>query len=380
MRGLVPLLVVGACGDNLAAPDASVPDAQQFPPFASTMPKILNGFGPVMPSVSLVPVFFPNDPLHDDLIAALDRFAASPAWSTVGAEYHFGPLTIAAPIEIATLPAAITETDIQTFLTGEIGGADDLTTIYALFYPASTTITGDFGTSCVDYGAFHDATSTPSLVYAVIPRCAARSTLDLIFPVVSHEMFEAATDPLLNAWNGLRELDFAWALALGGSEVADMCSYLADDDAPFDIGTPITRVWSNANAVAFHDPCIPIPDGSVPFFAAVPDTPDIAILDLGGDTRSLAGTKIALGSQRTIAVHLASEAATSPWIVEAIDRDGGPSPLGFAFDRTSGQSGDTMALTITALRQPVGNVATYVLISTLGDRQTMWAGAVEVTP
>src|SRR5262249_11462020 len=155
---------------------------------------------------------------------------------------------------------------------------------------------------------------------------------------------------------------------LRGTEVADLCSYLPDHFQPFDVGTPIARSWSNRAAKGFHDPCAPIPAGQGPFFAAIPDAPDLATEDLGGgQTVIMAGNKVALGRSVAIPVRLASEAHTAPWLVTAVDRSGADT-LGFQFDRQTGANGDVLTLTITAKQRPASHVASYLLISSLDGR------------
>jgi hypothetical protein len=71
-------------------------------------------------------------------------------------------------------------------------------TIYNIILPRKTTV-DDFGSkSCVDYGAYHfqipSALGFP-IYYSVIPSKCASSVSDLMI-LMSHEMVEAATDPL----------------------------------------------------------------------------------------------------------------------------------------------------------------------------------------
>jgi hypothetical protein len=71
-------------------------------------------------------------------------------------------------------------------------------TIYNIILPRKTTV-DDFGSkSCIDYGAYHfqipPALGFP-IYYSVIPSKCASSVSDLM-NLMSHEMVEAATDPL----------------------------------------------------------------------------------------------------------------------------------------------------------------------------------------
>ncbi|MDB4958784.1 MAG: hypothetical protein JWO36_6353 [Myxococcales bacterium] len=396
------IVLVCACGDNRAAPDArpDVPgiDAFTYPAFAPPIPQVRKGIGHVMPAVRVVPIFYPGDAMRTDMVSGLGKLQTAQQWSLIAGEYGVGPFTLGTPIDLTTAaPTAITDDQIRLLLASgldgthpEWGPTDAATiesTIYTIYFPTTTTVTGP-GTSCVNFAAYHNtATQTQGhMIYAVMPRCgplSGHTAVDTLFAITTHELYEAATDPHLDAYTIIGSEYYAWPLAMGGIEVGDMCAFLGDNYfTDPEVGYLTQRIWSNHAASAFHDPCLPIPSGQGPYFAAVPETPDLVTLAFGGgQTLTMDGVNIPLLGRKTIKVRLASEAPLADWTVAAIRMGrGGASPLAFQLDRTSGHNGDTLLLTITALSQPASKVQPFALISTLDGRNTIWAGVVGITP
>jgi hypothetical protein len=402
-RAFLVLAALCACGDNLAAPPDAAPvippDAETYPAFPPPIPQVSPGSGRVMAAgVRVVPVFFPNDPLRDQLVAALGKLASSAEWPLIGDEYGFGAMTVATPVDVPTAPnATVDDTEIQTFLTGALDGthpewgptdaATFASSIYLLYYPSTTTITDFGGASCSSFGGYHSTIgsgTTGGIIYAVMPRCRTGSIfaddLSQLFSYTSHELDEAASDPYLDAYHGIHEDDFAWSLVMHGSEIGDMCQVLPDDFlTPADIGVEIQRIWSNREAAAFHDPCLPHPDNAEPYVAAIPDRPDIVHAGTGATTLAMLGANVPAGGTKTIAVRLASEAPTPPWGVQIVYAGSGTSPVQFQLDRALGVNGDVLQLQLTATGGAVGDLVPYVLISTLGRRQTIWPGVAGIT-
>jgi len=256
------------------------------------------------------------------------------------------------------------------------------------------------------------------VVYAIVPRCdeyktAADVTIagaDFVTFAASHELLEAATDPLTTlgkpAYDHVDDAHVLWGTVFN-TEVGDLCARGQRwDSATKEVGYAVQRMWSNSAAKAGRDPCVPAP-GDV-YFNAVPVLPEKVTLDgsdgssssggqgsgaMGGESDEpsdappsndvpasprVDGITIAVGATKTIDVHLSSTAATSgPWTVSAMDWDNrkgtGEATLGFAFDRTSGKDGDTLRLSITA-KTP--GVHAFVLVSTLDNRSTYFPGVV----
>jgi hypothetical protein len=150
------------------------------------------------------------------------------------------------------------------------------------------------------------------------------------------------------------------------------------------LGHPVVRIWSNAQAEAGHDPCVPHPSGDV-YFIAAPHLDEIALDNLFGIANSAPivtpGLQIPIGTQRTIDVHLLSDQSTAQMSVSAIewpaDASVALSDLDLSWDRTTGTNGDTLHLTITALGDSAGLGHEFFYIqSQLGDATHTWPVAV----
>jgi hypothetical protein len=257
----------------------------------------------------------------------------------------------------------------------------DPNNIYLVFYPQGTTITTPEGTSCVTFSGYHSEGSQaptagadggsdtaadagvaggPSFVYAVIPRCPIVSTLtgiDAVTAVISHELVEAATDPLLltNPAYGFVDRDHVpWALGRGpsqGGELGDIChSESAARIHQRLVGDfMVDRMWSNQAAELNQDPCVPA--GPDPYIGAAPDFAETVRLYTSATTFYFTtGQKIAVGQTATVDVRLFSTQATADWYVEAVEvlsSPGAPRTLQFAWDKSSGHNGDVLKLMIT---------------------------------
>lgn len=126
--------------------------------------------------------------------------------------------------------SAIADADIRKELAIQIRRgvlpANDLDTLYMIYFPANVTIDLDGLTSCQDFGAYHFATKTGGLrdnnvFYTVEPEC--NSGFDFLTFAASHEFVEATTD---NIPTPGRFPDFpqAWNDE-HGFEGADLCPF-----------------------------------------------------------------------------------------------------------------------------------------------------------
>ena len=215
---------------------------------------------------------------------------------------------------------------------------------------------------------------------------------------MSHEWIEAATDPLLTSGGtftltgGPNAAFYApdgdhqvWSL-LGGGEAGDLCEpeYPQSNFTPVDIGHSVQRTWSNASAAASHDPCVPAP--TAPFFDSAPVLDETVTFTSGfTGTVTTKGVTIPIGQSKTIEVDLFSDGDTGgPWTVEALDvlstyygSYGLAQTLDFAWDQTSGQNGDKLALTITVSKaSPLGGAHAFMIVSKRSGRVAVWPGLV----
>jgi|SRR5579871_4821601 len=402
-----------ACGGGIPSNDTTPPDmstppdltvlpdmTQAFPAPHPAPPQVANQGGPTVATPKIVSVFFSND--DPTFTAKLQDFAmkvgATNYWKTATSEYGVGAAVALPPVQLTeAAPATIDDGTIQTWLAGKLTGKDpawpaiDDQTIYVLHYPAGTTITlpGGRGNaiSCQDFGGYHSdaplgqAPNLPHAIYAVIPRCdnfGGITGVDAITSTESHELVEAVTDPFPMSNPAYAQVDddhIYWELALGGGEVGDMC---AQDPTSFttfsELPYMVQRTWSNAAALAGHDPCVPSPNQ--PYFNAAPELNDS--LSLFGGT--VPGVDVPVGMTKTIALDLFSDGDTGgEWSVKVEDLAslrGQTSTFNFQLDKSSGRNGDKINLSITTLKANTRGRGTFVVVSKLGQHTTYWFGLI----
>ena len=379
--------LLAACGDNagvdFGAPSSTFPD--EMPP----IPQVVSHGGSVMSDVHVVPVYFGSDDEQPQLDDFLAKYAASPYWAQMTAEYGVtGPLTIEP--DLVTTHAVPTDGDsLTTFVHDLFGSIDTDTlshTIYLLHFAEAQQFDGGNGSlSCQTFAGFHTAVgqtgdkTAPQVVLALTWSCTPINQLleplDEATIVHTHEIVEATTDPLPSS--GFSTTDPAsveWELHFGG-EVGDMCEgFPRRIYRPDDVGYFIQRTWSNTQMMGFHDPCVPLVPDEGPFFATVPVEDDV--------DNGVRANNIELNTSRTIDLLFLSDAETDgEWIVEPIDDstiDGNPPVLLFDLDRNVGKNGERAHLTITPSPDATKGVVPYRLLSTLGSRQLVWFGAVDL--
>ena len=418
---------------NNGAPSTTYP--APHPP----LPTLVNvAGGPVLATPKVFLIFYPGYQYEQEIISMAQTFGVTPQWAAETTEYGAGPLEYAGMVELsgadATPPGTIAATDITTFLSTRLANGDfgtpDVNTIYSIFYPETTSITIPNGpgqgnsSSCQEFGGYHDDMSvtytrggpppatdggtdagpgvdsgpgvqlTANFAYAVLPTCSSFPPLSGLAAVtgpVSHEWLEATTDPFPSTDNGANEayaaLDndhFAWVLYYqGNAEAGDLC--VEESNAfyvPSGYDFTVQRTWSNALAMASHDPCtLNIPN--LPFFDSAPVLPDTFLFDtsvIGGAGKiQTQGVKVAVGTSQTIAIDLFSDAETNqPWDVQAFDLlsefTNGPPTLQFAWDQTQGVNGQILHLTITMSQadSTLGGAHPFVIVSSIGQIQNIW--------
>jgi hypothetical protein len=363
---------------------------------------VITGSGPVLAMPKIVPVFFSNDDMAvvGQLVTFLGAVGATKYWNATTSEYGVGPAT-ATPAVMLTeaAPATIDDNGIQTWLAGKLNGNDpawpaaDSNTVYALHYPSTTTISQQspmgVAYSCQTFGGYHNSITLDAMhnaqntAYAVIPRCANFDGLhgvDAVTAAESHELIEAVTDPYPMVDPAYAQPDqnhIYWLFALGGGETGDMCAQFPGVFTKFtELPNEVQRTWSNASAAASHDPCVPELAGEVYFNSAPVLKDNIVIAGIG----SMKGVHIPLGTSKVVELDLFSEADTGgPWDVEVKDFFsllGQPAGLTFSLDRTSGQNGEKLHVTIDAVKKNQYGVGIFLVISSLGQRQNWWLGLV----
>jgi hypothetical protein len=382
---LVAALVVaplGACGGDGGSSGGGFKAAMH-----PALPRVVSLGGPVVTHPKILPILFAGDADASDVTSFLNELAGAPAWAQATSEYGVGALTILPAVTVANAPKTISDSALQSMLATNTSGAapwgaPDPQTIYLFALPQGTIEQDSLGACCSEYDGYHMETKVgpTSVPYAVSCSCPGfdgpsltvvqERTVDM-----SHELFEAATDPLPTtnpAYVQEDDADIVWTMVTDG-EVADMCEF--NDDAnvvPPGSTYMIQRSWSNAAAAQGQNPCVP----------AVTPTPylnSFPTLDMVTDTAvapgfMTQGLSVPLGQTRTIPVKLSSAAATDKaWSVRVYDYDasvvGSSTPgLTLSLDKPSGRNGDVLQLTLVPKKADaqIGGEA-FLIVSDYGS-------------
>jgi hypothetical protein len=393
---------------DAGAPDTAAeaaPPSTTYPAAHPPMPTVVSGGGPTLANPVFIPITFPDDPNQADIVAFTSGIGSTTYWSTIVSQYGVGPATSGTPVvltaeeEPAGTGSTIDDmTGIQPWLqtqveTGALAGTNGPNTVYAIYFPSGTTITLEGAASCESFGGYHNNFTTSdtgaNITYAVVPRCGSFMTgggslsgVDAITGPASHEYLEAATDPepsTNDAYISVDNNDFIWEFTLGGGEIGDMCAQFPGVFyKPTGFAYTVQRAWSNSAGLASHDPCQPGLTGEV-YFNSVAVLPS---LTLGGGIGTTTAVSIPLHMTKTVEVDLYSDGPTSgPWTVQALDANqamGQPASLSFSWDKTTGQNGDKLHLTITTIADPASKGDGFIILSTLGATTNFWMGLVQV--
>src|SRR5262249_45674790 len=142
------------------------------------------------------------------------------------------------------------------------------------------------------------------------------------------------------------------------------------------VGFMVQRIWSNAQAAAWHDPCVPALPG--PYFNTQP---------IVGGTRPgdypftfNTGASVPPGGKVTIPVRLFADGPMPEWQLSAAEV---PNPhlipdtehlLTFTWDQPRGRAGDVRHLTIARAKQAAGDTLPFLRVaitSTSGTKQNV---------
>jgi hypothetical protein len=399
-----------AAADSMPGPSEAGSDAESgdgamdagtaihFPQMVSLAVALLDASGPaVLSSPEIVPVFFADDDgtTPGQVTAFLSALVTSPYWAGVVSEYGVGSASVLAPVSLTAAdnpPSTIDDSQIQPWLMQKIGEADgglppsDENTLYALFYPAGTTVTQNGVLS----SGYHSNLGNTPVPYAVLPRLAVLSGsgpvgtlsltgLDALTFAATHELVEAATDPVGGGgYFGFDAAHAYWFDFLEG-ELADACQY----ESPTTLGTyTVPRIWSNMAAAAGSDPCVPAPADQAYFNSAALFGTNVSwrLPFLGAPSQVTQGVHIPVGGSATVDIEPFSTGATpGAWSVSARDLaslTGGQPQLQFTFDQTSAQVGVPIHMTIQVLSAGNGNIEEFEVLSTLGSQTHYWFGIV----
>lgn len=356
-------------------------------------PQVVALGGPVLATPKAVAITYDADPLQASIDAFVAAVGSSSYWSTTTSEYGVGALASRPPIHLSDAPpATLTDAAVAQLLKANIGGATpawgaaDPDTNYVFVFPVGSVVTLDGEPCCgPSFDAYHGElfAGGTSVSYSVVCECPGYdgpgvTLLQSTTSAVSHELVESATDPFVDsapAYGQSDDAHAAWTIATGG-ETADMCQYLLDwGVTPADLGFTVQRSWSNAAAAAGQDPCVPAPSGA--YFTSVPVLEDAISVDYYGSPWSTEGVQIPVGSSKAVEVDLVGADPTATWSVEASDVGVTGTDLSFAWDKTSGKSGDKLTLTITVNAADASlKGEPFAILSRSGDRSSIWYGLV----
>jgi hypothetical protein len=294
----------------------------------------------------LVPIFFSDDPDVATLTSFSQWIVTSRWLDEVGAEYGVGsgavlgvvPKTVAAPDAISDLE--IVDLLYAGLADGSLPkppGGDLRDALYMFYFPQHTVVTSGPETSCVEFGGYHASARRNGVEtsYAVVATCLGFSSLlteaegrELI---ASHEIIEAATDPIPSNNPGfqLRDPTSTW-LALGG-EVGDLCEGSAASIWR-EGGFVAQRSWSNAAALE-GDPCVPNATGGR-YFNVVADPGALP--------------RIAPGGKKALRLAGWSTVSTPDWMLFAQSAKDGEATLTLAADKLNAGKSTTVSVEVPA--------------------------------
>ena len=379
-----------------AADMAESPDLSPVYPAlaAPDVPQVANAGGPILVSPQVVVITFAGDDSAPQIEDFVGKLGATAYWTATTAEYGVGPLSLYKTIHVTEpAPTTITDEQIQAWLSTQLDPATQSgwpqpssQTIYAIFYPATTTITqGQSSKSCSTFGGYHSdtgiSTGTERVIYAVLPRCnhPLLGPFGYLTGATSHELVEAVTDPFPQtnpAYTTVDPSHAIWARIFGGGETGDLCAQEPTADfKPDGFGYYVQRSWSNVAAAAGQDPCVPAV-ATPPYFNIAPTSPPGPLtISFMGFSFVTAGWTIPVGTSQTFEFQLYSSAATDPITVEATDLNG--TALSFTWDVTTGINGDKLNLTINALKASSGLPDGFAISAKIGATTHNWFGLVD---
>jgi hypothetical protein len=336
-------------------------------------PQIPNHGGVTLHDPVIVTVTWPSDSLESYVEAFDDTVGTFAWWPTWANDYGVGPATGGGHVPLTeAAPPTISDDEIQSWLDAKIQDgtmpAPTDQTIYALYYPSSTTVTipqnEGGGSSCAAFLGYHNSFTTSyqgqtlPIAYAVINRCGDQ---DSVTETASHEFAEAATDPhpLTGGLAYMITSDSPWTVA--GGEVGDMCSEVG---GVTEQGYSMTRVWSNSAAAKGDQPCVPNPDPTMPFFDAGLEQDTLSALP--GKTVT---TKVDCYSFGPL-----------PSAMQLVAQPYSPQTLTITFDKPTCQNGDVVTMSVAVASTATAQTDYHYDVIAQLDAMTghVWRGMVHV--
>jgi len=387
--------MLAGCGSDDGPPIDFGTPSTDYPASHAAIPSVRDQGGPVQSAPVLTLVTVAGDPLAAPLADFLTKIGPSSWWDAALGSYGVGPASFGGAVTMPAPTDPITHDSLAAAVDALLDGSHpevgtpSLESNYVVVLPEGAVIKNPTGgTSCRDFGGYHESLAISAgpfagtlVTYSIIPRCEPGTfptQLDELTFVISHEVAETASDPLVTvgqpAWGSFDSTEVAWNLLYGG-EIADMCESHPGTVPSGDLGYRVAPIWSNRAAAAGHDPCQPS-DG--PHFGAAPVLTDVVAV--AGFAERARGAIIPVGSSGEIEIDIFSDAPTNgPIQIGAVDAAPGykrPVNLAFKLDRTTGLNGEKVHLTVHVLSAGtgwgLGNVEIFYVTATQGDRQQLW--------
>jgi hypothetical protein len=381
------LLFVLGCTSTTAASDAppgdaviptapppdvtTTPTPPPAPPSAPSRPdgrRLTKLSGPVLANPVVVPIFWGDDPDRAGVEAMLAQLPGSSYWKLL-AEYGVGDVKVQPSVTVAPISSAsFSLNDVEATLAPFLADADG-TQIYALMIPKATSVTNTDGSPFCNSGyGYHESAMKGAVEYSYAVSAHCDPTVAGFTVTVTHELIEAATDPLpltKPAWAGTDPGHVGFR-----GEIGDLCDFggsLRGMGAPM-FGTKVERVFSNTKAAKGGDPCLP--DIGLPYFDAAPiPSDDVTVSDFVLGSTTGRGVKVPVGKSKKIPLVLYADRDVPEWTVNAsaiANMVQESTSIKATLDRQRGKAGDVLVLTVQRVASS-GDAGDLVLINSIGD-------------
>jgi hypothetical protein len=308
-----------------------------------------------------------------DIADFVDWMMHSEYWTSTMGEYGIGEgksmglivLPMPAPALIGDSQLA----GISTMLvsSGQITGNANT---QVSFFPPSTTKVNQSGgvSSCSAFLGYHShgSNSADAVAYSITARCVGTPGVDLdgVTDTLSHEIAEAATDPIPNDRTGIFDT------SPRQQEVADLCEFGLDMpiDVPPDATHPagrrywVQRLYSDKRAALGNvDPCLPLPWDHPYWNVAMDPSP----------VMGAAGSSVPIDARLDVFAY--GDVGEIHWLASSSGADVNP-PEGTA------HAGDTIPITITPLNtlQSRQVIEIDILSESATAGSQLWFGYVSV--